>query len=72
MKKLLLLCLTLAMISCDSKRIESKSVVLQESFGDHTIRVYMIDSCEYIYIFTPKNLLFTHKGNCKYCQLRKK
>ena len=37
------------------------------------IRLYVIDSCEYVgYINCSNGDFLTHKGNCKFCQVRKK
>jgi hypothetical protein len=39
--------------------------------GKREIRLYVIDSCEYIgYINCFNSDLLTHKGNCKFCLAR--
>ena len=59
MKKLLLLALPLMMIGCD----DPKTTGMKNGYS-----IIEIDSCEYL-----RGLYsLSHKGNCKYCQQRRK
>lgn len=35
-------------------------------------QIVEIDSCEYIVKYYDLNYLFSHKGNCRYCEYRSK
>lgn len=64
MKKLLLLALiAVMMVGC------GKEVV----YISDDINIVVIDSCEYLecYTYGISNFVYTHKGNCKYCQERR-
>ena len=66
MKKIVLLALTALMIvGC----IEHKGTPIKDS-NNCTWEVVTIDSCEYIFKYCKYGSLFSHKGNCRYCQER--
>ncbi len=60
--QLILLC-----ISCENE-IGYKKDELKETIYGTRITVFTIDGCEYINYSGS----ITHKGNCKYCQLKNK
>lgn len=65
--KLILLALSTILYSCDSKQVT-------ESAPKITV---VHDSCEYIEVASKVGTVFetyslTHKGNCKYCEQRRK
>ena len=65
MKKLILLALTaLMMVGCASKH-NTKEPLVTERY-----RIIVMDSCEYIKHQTLYG--YAHKGNCKFCEARKK
>lgn len=66
-KKLLAIASTLLLITaCDERQrvVESNDLRHWE--------VIEIDSCEYIYGKRGYSSVLVHKGNCKYCEKRKK
>ena len=65
MKKLLLLALPLMMVGCSDD--EYARIASKEGFG-----VATFDSCEYIIKVSGYKGFLAHKGNCKYCQQRRK
>lgn len=71
MKKILLLFLIIITTSCDYNRPsqEGNHVKKLEDYVWSTTKVVEYDSCEYILIFGDG---ITHKGNCKYCEERRK
>jgi len=77
MKKILLLFLIIITTSCDYNRPSQEGTVSQkdnsviklEDYVWSTTKVVEYDSCEYILIFGDG---ITHKGNCKYCEERRK
>ena len=62
MKKLLLLALPLMIVGCSDVKYTKHQTTTQE------VGVFEYDSCEYITIYHG----VSHKGNCKYCQQRRK
>ena len=40
--------------------------------GEHEIKEFEYEGCEYIVIGMYDRMTITHKGNCKYCQQRNK
>lgn len=70
MKKFILLILALSLFSCRPDNVE-KAYTSYFVEGIN-IKVYTIDSCEYIgYNSGARGLIFlSHKGNCKYCRQR--
>ena len=69
MEKILLI-LTLALVSCEqqekhtTKRVDNSDLMIN-------FKIVTIDSCEYV-SDTYVNYNICHKGNCKYCLMRKK
>lgn len=54
----------------DSSKYEQLPIIYSEN-GKNEMRVYIIDSCEYIgSMRVNNNDLITHKGNCKFCVKR--
>lgn len=53
---------------------ESKQHQYLKGSNNMAFDVFEIDSCEYIYIPVLGDRMqnFTHKGNCKYCEKRRK
>lgn len=80
MKKLTILFLFtfLFITSCNVQGIPEQALLttvptINRNYSNQEIYLYIIDSCEYIGHIYPGNLDFlTHKGNCKYCEIRKK
>ena len=80
--KLITLTIALLFLSCGSKPEGHKTIeeiypIIDkiETVNDNrikNIRLYVIDSCEYIgYINAFYSDFLTHKGNCKFCAKRK-
>ena len=59
---------------CENKvEIVDKEKLLIEGPGfsmTSPIEILVYDECEYIVIKNGSHLIFTHKGNCKYCEQR--
>ena len=55
------------LFSCETTITQS---TLPDKIDGSLVRIYEIDSCEYIYIINDIKSL-THKGNCKYCKSRR-
>ncbi len=72
MKKLILLALaTLIMVGCGMKTKENGEPIVSDYYRQHSIDnpfIQVLDSCEYILW----NNRMAHKGNCKYCEARRK
>ena len=68
-----LLVLAFMMCGCD-KVIDTMSDhrVTEVDYEQDGFPITIIDSCEYIRIYTGHFYEFTHKGNCKYCAERQK
>lgn len=63
MKKLILM-FAVALVSCETKNVTINKT--NTEIEGHTIKIYEIDSCEYVGMSVGKNWgLLTHKGNCK-------
>ena len=65
MKKLLLLALTVViMVGCGKKVV----------YTYDNINIVVIDSCEYLKCCTYgiNSFVYTHKGNCRFCEERRK
>lgn len=45
---------------------------LDEKYHGTNVVIFTIDSCEYIKVGTGNSTWGSHKGNCKYCQARRK
>lgn len=83
MKKIFILSILFAMISCSEQQpntnvhhcVESTNVVYIVN-GDLRLRIVVIDSCEYLigsrYEPSVGYGYLSHKGNCKYCAERRK
>ena len=71
MKKLIILALTsLVMAGCIEKK-DNGEPILSDYYGEHSVDnpyLQVLDSCEYI----CWNGRMAHKGNCKYCEARRK
>lgn len=39
--------------------------------GSYYLEEQVIDSCEYLFCRFDRGALFTHKGNCKFCEERR-
>ena len=67
MRKLILLALaTLMMVGCDEKQSDG-------TYKPYFYKTYIIDSCEYVgYAAGSKADFLAHKGNCKFCEARRK
>ena len=68
MKKVLfILIISILFISCDSPAtVEDDIKSTKDSY------IVVIDSCEYLKEHTYYNDIYVHKGNCKYCEQRRK
>ncbi len=78
MKKILLLFLIIIATSCDCNCPSQEETVSQKDNSVKKLedcvwsaKVVEYDSCEYILIIGSDNGI-THKGNCKYCEERRK
>jgi uncharacterized protein YcfL len=73
MKKIILLALTaLMMVGCyQAKANHDKQTDL---VGDYEIKTIVYQGCEYVVIESHFQIhaAITHKGNCKYCEERRK
>lgn len=67
MKKIIfLVAIIVSLVSC---------VEVEKNKNFPSVKLYdvqVIDSCEYIISFYDRCRTLTHKGNCKFCQLRNK
>lgn len=73
-KYLLLLSLFCIGCECDSNKLPAPPEYKLE-YKNMTLRVIEIDKCEYISnsgSFYSNSAFLTHKGNCKYCEQRRK
>ena len=61
MKKLIMFLFALMLIGCDVKQPDG-------TYKPSSYRTYVIDSCEYI----GTRFQLAHKGNCKFCEARRK
>lgn len=71
----LLLCAVF--LSCEDGQIKESIKVDSDHKTDYTtygatVRVIVIDSCEYLYSYNFNATWCTHKGNCKFCAERAK
>ena len=66
-KKIILLALTVLMVvGCDVKQPDG-------TYKPCSYRTYIIDSCEYVgYAAGSQADFLAHKGNCKFCEARRK
>ena len=61
--------------SCGENKLQEKDniSIIQKGGGFNTNSgVCVIDSCEYVYISSGYQGFLAHKGNCKYCEQRRK
>lgn len=82
MKKLLFLLISASLFSCGSEeptqepteKTSDDSYMSFEYGGVDVYHIQEIDGCEYILVNGRENSepALTHKGNCKYCEERKK
>lgn len=78
MKKIITtLLLSIIFISCNNtkSRNTNENEIFTTKLGryDKVFRTTIIDSCEYLYADQGSNgQIITHKGNCKFCEERKK
>lgn len=84
MKYLLVACLALMLCGCPQPQQKNTKTTLVEPaedgmvikkfkhYGEHEIKEFEYDGCQYIVIGTGSNMTITHKGNCKYCLGRNK
>lgn len=74
MKKLILFSIVAIFCSCSKSEDYSNRPVVQNTPEVHSdLKIYEIDSCEYIGILMGNNRdVITHKGNCKFCTARNK
>ncbi len=73
MKELIIL-IGILLIGCTEaeKRFQEKETFYDIGEGANPLKIYVIDSCEYIAKLTGYNSdVITHKGNCKFCAKRK-
>lgn len=78
-KLLAVFALSLLLASCDmqdhSQRLADEAKLLKQlpstgCLGNFS--VYVVDSCEYIGMGVgQRQSMFTHKGNCRYCEERR-
>ncbi len=73
MNKIFITLLLFSLISCEAEDHYNKQETIYEVPGLLDVKIYEIDSCQYIgkMIGNPSDFL-THKGNCKYCSKRSK
>lgn len=62
-------------LSCEDGQIKESIKVDSDHKTDYTtygetVRVIVIDSCEYLYSYNYNATWCTHKGNCKFCSER--
>ena len=72
-KKIAYLLLAMILISCEQGSVKTevlKKSVKQECYGQN-IEIVIIDSCEYVYVDNGDATWVSHKGNCKFCFVRK-
>lgn len=66
--------LILALLLCSCNAVPKKEINYEYEiikFNDKFVRIYIIDSCEYIGQMDYHSSDFlTHKGNCKFCKQR--
>ena len=73
MKKLILLLFVVTLLtSCEMEtrnaEVKSTDIIIE----GRTIRVYVIDSCEYVgKINHTESDFISHKGNCQFCEKRR-
>lgn len=66
-KVLLILIISILFTSCEfPATVEDDIEYAEDSY------IVVIDSCEYIKEHTYCNDIYVHKGNCKYCEQRRK
>lgn len=66
-KVLLILIISILFTSCEFPAdVEDDIKYTENSY------IVVIDSCEYIKEHTYYNDIYVHKGNCKYCEQRRK
>jgi hypothetical protein len=70
MKQLIIAALVFVFASCDNPQ-EGKPLGEKQRYGDGTVKVMVIDSCEYVLHHVYLGNAITHKGNCKFCAKRK-
>lgn len=73
MKKIILLALTaILIVGCYKANAYHKKQT--ELVGDYVISAIEYSDCEYVVVqsYYQKRVAITHKGNCKYCALRRK
>jgi len=68
MKTFLIIVAVLMLAACD-RIIKTRTV---ESIGGTTFDVIEVDSCEYLVATRGYQGYMAHKGNCKYCEQRRK
>lgn len=56
----------------ESVNEQKKSIWLDRGDDKSEYEVIVIDSCEYIYIYGYSRVGITHKGNCKFCEERRR
>ena len=67
-KVLLILIISISFVSCADfpRSIEADIEYDKKSY------IVVLDSCEYLKEHTYGNDIYVHKGNCKYCEQRRK
>ena len=72
MKKLIMFLFAMMLMGCDNTNNEYTAPYTQDGLRSHTVGANMctvvIDSCEYI----GTRFQLAHKGNCKFCEARRK
>lgn len=83
MKKIFILSILFAMVSCNRPRVDTniyhKAEITNDIYdvnGEFRLRTVVIDSCEYLIGNHSGGYqgygFMAHKGNCKYCAERRK
>lgn len=68
MKKIILLILSVLVVGCAFKQNNDGTY----SPTDSNKRIIVFDSCEYFYVLEGNSSVMAHKGNCKYCEERRR
>jgi len=77
MKKLIAIALLFSLAACSQIHESNKTAGASDTYAvdevGNKVTVYIIDSCEYIgHIYSSAGDFLVHKGNCKFCEARKK
>ena len=66
---LLLGCISLLLSGCDERHNNNPEMI--DLATDDTYQIVIVDSCEYVARWVRGGRSICHKGNCKFCKMRK-